>query len=64
MTSLMVTGSIQGLPERRKQMIAHHGHWENDQTPEKMERILLNEFWTNAMEKEITKKVLKVNIVN
>jgi hypothetical protein len=45
-------------------MIAHHGHWENDRSPEKVEKILPNEFWINAMEKETTKKALKVNIVN
>jgi len=45
-------------------MIDHHGLKENDWSPEKVEKILPNEFWINAMEKETTKKVLKVNIVN
>ena len=45
-------------------MIDHHGLKENDQNLERVEKILLSEFWIDVMERMDIKKVLIVNTIN
>ena len=60
----MVTDSLRGHLEKKRQMIDHHGLKENDQNLERVEKILLSEFWIDVMERMDIKKVLIVNTIH